>query len=55
MLPVSVVPVIPPETGVPGVFPASLLTTVPVDLGQGPEPEGWHGAVPASWVPIIAR
>lgn len=60
MVPVSVIPVIPSEAAaaaVPAVFPASLL---PASLATGVEqeevdPEGWHGAVPPTWVPIIAR
>ena len=47
------VPVIPASSETP-VFPANLLT-VPLDAGGAPDPEGWQGAVPAQWVPIIAR
>lgn len=54
MVPVSVIPVIPPEAG-PGVFPASLLTVPVIGDQGGLEPEGWHGAVPPAWVPIITR
>ena len=56
MMPVSVIPVMPPESGAPAAFPASLLS-MPVLEAGGPEtePQGWHGAVPPAWVPIIAR
>jgi len=47
------VPVIPASSETP-IFPANLLT-VPLDAGGAPDPEGWQGAVPAQWVPIIAR
>ena len=53
MVPVSVIPVIPPETVSPTAFPASLLPVLAAE--RDVEPEGWHGAVPPAWVPIIAR
>lgn len=55
MVPVLIpaVPVIPASSETP-VFPANLLN-VPLDAGEAPNPEGWQGAVPAQWVPIIAR
>ena len=56
MVPVSVlVPSVPviPETVVAPTFPSALLN-VPLEVGET-EPEGWQGAVPAEWVPIISR
>lgn len=56
MVPVLIpaVPVIPAANEVP-VFPANLLT-VPLDEGRtGAAAEGWQGAVPSQWVPLISR
>ena len=46
------VPVIPENGGVPS-FPAALLN-VPLEEGDT-DAEGWQGAVPPEWVPIISR
>ena len=44
-----------PETMVPPTFPSALLN-VPLPLdNSSTDPAGWEGAVPADWVPIIAR
>lgn len=46
------VPIIPENGAVP-TFPTSLLN-VPLEVGES-DAEGWQGAVPPEWVPIISR
>jgi len=47
------VPVIPENSPTPS-FPSALLT-LPITAQTEVEPEGWQGAVPPHWVPIIAH
>jgi len=47
------VPVIPENPPTPS-FPSALLT-LPITAQTEVEPEGWQGAVPPQWVPIIAH
>ena len=47
------VPVIPENPPTPS-FPSALLT-LPITTQTEVEPEGWQGAVPPHWVPIIAH